>query len=222
MDIEPRALAAALIPLAGFSISQAAKDANVDKSNLSVALRGARSIATDAWARVLAVLGAPGGRLAAGVVHRWEVRDQGGLDALRTVMSSIGHNWNLVPLAFSGGIALPPVPLFALRHDKLRALVRYHPRLGVMAASAFPTPDRLPGTQYAAGLDQAHPRRVEDAVGRAWWDGGDISLPEFDALFFETGYSTEPTWEDVIRTAESVGLSPADVLLQICSTRCGK
>lgn len=219
---DARALAAALIPLTGRSISQTAREADLSKPNLSVALRGARTVGLDAWGRVLAVLGAPGGALAPGMVHRWEVRDQNGLAALSLALASVGPGWVLLPLAFSGGITLPPVPLYALRRGDgdVLALVKYRPQFGVSAADAYPTPERLQGlAAYPPGLDQNNPRWLDDAVGRSWWDGGDVAVEVFDGLFRQGGtIDQDVTWEGVRRAAVAAGLTPAD-LLQFCSTR---
>lgn len=220
---DARALAAALIPLTGRSISQTAREADLSKPNLSVALRGARTVGLDAWGRVLAVLGAPGGALAPGMVHRWEVRDQNGLAALSLALASVGPGWVLLPLTFAGGITLPPVPLYALRRGEVRSLVKYRPRFGVAAADAFPTPERLHGlAAYPPGVDQERPRRLDDTTGRAWWDGGEVSVEMFDGLFGSSGQGDQDvTWEDVHRAAAAAGLTPAD-LLQFCSTRSTK
>lgn len=222
---EVRALAAALIPLTSRSISQAARDAELSKPNLSAALRGARTVGRDAWGRLIGVLGAPGGSLAPGVVHRWEVRDQNGLAALSLALASVGPGWVLIPVAFAGGITLPPVPLYALRRGEVRALVKYRPQFGVVAADAFPTPDRLQGlAAYPPGVDQVSPRRLDDAVGRGWWDGGEVSVEMFDGLFGSSGQGDQDvTWEDVQRMAQAMGFGPGHVatILRQCGAETG-
>lgn len=222
-QVEMPALARSLLMLRGWSVRELARRAKVSHSGLAEWLKNQPGrLSADRVGEALAVLGAPGGALAPGVVHRWEVRDRDGLAALAAVLATAGPGWVLIPVAFAGGITLPPVPLYALRRGEVRALVKYRPRFGVAAADAYPTPDRLQGwASYPPGVDQASPRRIDDALGRGWWDGGDVAVEVFDGLFGGGAIDQDVTWDDVRRAAAAAGLTPAD-LLQFCSTRSTK
>lgn len=211
--------AARVRALTGRSVLSLSQDLGLGQSAVGEWMKGHPArLSAERVAIVLSALGLDlAGRLRPDVVHRWEVRDGDGLDALREELAAEGAGWEMVPLAFAGAITLPPVPMYALRHGSIRVLLKYRPRLGLASANAFPTPERLQGlVSYAPGVDQRNPRRIDDALGRAWWDGKQVDMEMVDSLFGSS--PPPPTWEDVRRAADMAGLGPAD-LLQFCSTQ---
>lgn len=201
--------------LRGWSIRAWARHAAVNDSALAGWLQGIPGrLGPDRIVRVLGVLGiSEAGVLRRDMVHPWEIRDTDGLDALRRALKATGSAWTLVPVAFGGDVRLPPVPLYALRSDRVRALIRSRPRwAGFTPFLPSNDPLGLPGSScvgWADGVSLEQPQQIDDATGRAWWDGAQIGMDVFDELFGPATASTVPTWADVQRMAEAAGISPA-------------
>lgn len=207
--------------LRNWSIRAWGRAAGVNDSALAGWLQGVPGrLSEERVQMALDVLGLDStGRLAHDRVHQWEIRNGDGLAAMRDTLAISEAEWEMVPLTFDAGLMLPPVPLYALRGGGVRIIVRYRPR-AMSIAPSFPTPELLaPVVHWAKGLDMEHPRRIDDAIGRAWWSGAEVSLDEFDRVAYrvDVAVSNDVTvsWADVQRAAEAVDMGPADVLRMI-------